>query len=445
MIITRFAPSPTGNLHIGGARTALFNYLFAKASNGKFLLRIDDTDQIRSDIKYINDIKNSLQWLGLTWDNFGEEVYQSSKFSRYLQIAENLVNQGRAYRCYASPEESEYARSIEDVVVRKEFLRNLPIKDNYTIRFKMLSNRIECHDTISGSHIIDERCLDDFVMIRQDKTPTYMLASVVDDEDMQITHIIRAKEHLANTYRQLPLIYALNYNIPVYSHVPLIHNQNGEKLSKRHGAASVFDYKELGIMPEALCNYLLRLGWGHSDTDIISMEDAIKIFSLDGLRSSPAKTDMDKLSSINSYYMKHLPHNIILDRADLSEKIKERAKKCIENLCEKATSINYIKDMCNQIFNDNIEYKDDLPKLSEVDKGIIGKFNFNNIDFSSPESIKKDVMEAVALCESKKNILMFLRIAITGMKISPGLFEIIYALEKNECQKRLDSIKYNLE
>ena len=442
-VATRFAPAPTGNLHVGGARTALFNYLFARASGGTFLLRIDDTDLSRSTESYTNNIKNSLTWLGIEWDNKGHEMYQSSRTGLYLKLAQNLVDSGKAYKCYATEEQDLEAKDIENMNRRKLFLRSIEGDESkpYTIRFKMpLEGEFIVEDTIAGTIPILHENLDDFVLIRQDGTPTYMLATVIDDEELKITNIIRGKEHLTNTYRQIPLINALGYKTPIYSHVPLINDENGKKLSKREGAKSLQEYESMGILPEAMCNYMLRLGWGHGNSDIITMEEAKKIFNLDGLRPSPARMDIDKLLSINSHYIKTLPDDDLINILNLKPEIVPKVRTCLSNMREKADTLTYIRDMSNKIFGSNlIHFFDKVPKLEPPEMRFINTVDFDMINFQSPLDINtslKSMMNLYPILD-KKNILMFIRVALTGLKVSPGLFEIMYALGKETCMRRI--------
>lgn len=441
-VITRFAPSPTGNLHIGGARTALFNFLYARANNGCFLLRIDDTDMARSSSSYTDNIVNSLRWLGLNWDNESQEVYQSRRSALYHEVVDRLVASGAAYRCYASEEDEMKIKEMATLNERKVAMRNCPISDRYTLRFKMdLDGEIVVHDTIAGEIAIKYENLDDFVLIRQDGSPTYMLASVVDDGEMGITNIIRGSEHLPNTYRQLPLIKALGYHIPTYSHIPLIHDAEGRKLSKRYAAASVHEYEQMGILPEALCNYMLRLGWGHGDKDVVPLQEAKQIFNLDGLRPSPAKFDMDKLLSLNSHYIKQLPDDELISRLNIPKHIIPQVAICLTSMREKGNTLTYISEMSTKLFSNHIpEYFDQIPELHQDELDFLRNPNelLDRIDFDSPSTIKESLMNAIdSKSLDRKNILMFLRVALTGMRVSPGLFEIIKALDKDLCAERL--------
>ena len=312
-IVTRFAPSPTGFLHIGGARTALFNWLFAKHSNGLFRLRIEDTDRERSTPEATKAILEGLGWLGLDWD--GDPVYQSERAARHRELAEQLLAEGRAYRCYASAEElaemRERARAEGrapryDGRWRDRDPAEAPEGVAPAIRLKAeTAGETVVRDRVQGDVVFRNDQLDDLILLRSDGTPTYMLAVVADDHDMGVTHVIRGDDHLNNAARQMQILAALGWEPPVYAHVPLIHGADGAKLSKRHGALGVEAYRDMGYLPEALRNYLLRLGWSHGDDEIISTEQAIEWFSLEGLGKAAARLDLAKLESVNAHYMKH--------------------------------------------------------------------------------------------------------------------------------------------
>lgn len=440
-VVTRFAPAPTGFLHIGGARTAIFNYLFACATGGKFFLRIDDTDVSRSTKEYTQQIIDSLKWLGLEWGNAGNEMYQSQRFAHYLAIAEDLVDAGKAYRCYVSDSDAEKIRELQDLKERKEKLRTIRSSKNYTIRFMMPDNEIIfIKDTIAGSISINSSDLDDFIMIREDKTPTYMIASVIDDQEMGVTNIIRGNEHLTNAYRQMFLIKALSYNIPIFTHIPLIQNEQKQKLSKRDGAVSIDEYKEMGILPEAMFNYVLRLGWSKGNEEIITMEEAKKCFNLEALRPSASCFDLKKLTWVNSQYIKNkIPGDELLRRAKVTGAAYTRALLCIDDIKKKADDLKYIYDICQQVFaNDRIQLKDELPEIGNKELLFLSKLNFSSLDFSSADTIKSSLTDLISdATVDKKEALMFLRVALTGMKVSPGIFEVIFSLGRDISQSRL--------
>ena len=319
--VLRFAPSPTGYLHIGGARTALFNWLYARHTGGKFLLRIEDTDRERSTPEAVGAIFNGLNWLGLNWDD--EPLFQFARADRHRAIAHELLARGRAYRCYATPQELEQMRA--DQKANGQSIRydgrwrdRQPGPEQkgmpHVIRLKApLTGETVIHDQVQGMVRWANDQLDDMVLLRSDGTPTYMLAVVVDDHDMGITHVLRGADHLNNAARQLQIIQALEWPVPVYGHIPLIHGPDGAKLSKRHGALAVEAYRDMGYLPEAMRNYLLRLCWSHGDDEIIPTEKAIDWFDLDGIGRSAARFDLKKLDSLNAHYMRQTSDGALAD------------------------------------------------------------------------------------------------------------------------------------
>jgi glutamyl-tRNA synthetase len=307
-VVTRFAPSPTGYLHIGGARTALFNWLFARANGGKYLLRVEDTDRERSTDAAVKAIFEGLEWLGLLGDE--EPLFQSTRADRHVAVAQEMVERNTAYRCYLTPAEIDVLRT-ELREAGKPFRspwrdrRDCPQDQTYTIRLRApLDGSTVIDDRVQGRVEIANDQIDDLILLRSDGAPTYMLAVVVDDHDMGVTHVIRGDDHLTNAFRQLQIIRALGWAEPVYAHVPLIHGPDGAKLSKRHGALGVDAYQGMGYLPEAMRNYLLRLGWSHGDDEIISTDQAIAWFNLENIGRSPARLDFDKLASVNAHYLR---------------------------------------------------------------------------------------------------------------------------------------------
>ncbi len=320
--VTRFAPSPTGYLHIGGARTALFNWLYARHHGGSFLLRIEDTDRARSTDDAIAKIIDGMDWLGLTPDR--PPLFQFARADRHAAIAHRLLAEGKAYRCHATAQELEAMREEQKA-------KGLPQRYDgrwrdrtdtpdlpYVVRLKApQTGETVIEDQVQGRVAQANAELDDFVLLRSDGTPTYMLAVVVDDHDMAVSHVIRGDDHLTNTFRQLALIRALGWPEPVYAHVPMIHGPDGAKLSKRHGALGVEAYRdEMGILPEALENYLLRLGWAHGDTELVARDEAVTLFDLDGVGRSPGRFDLKKLESVNAHYMKQAANERLVTLAD---------------------------------------------------------------------------------------------------------------------------------
>lgn len=456
----RFAPSPTGYLHIGGARTALFNYLFAKHNKGKYLLRVEDTDRERSTPEAIEAIFASLNWLGIQSDE--EPVFQFSRAQRHAEVAQQLLQSGNAYYCYCSPEELQAMR--EEAAAKKLPPRyngvwrdrdpaTAPSGINPVIRFKSpQEGALTIQDHVQGSVTVQNSQLDDMVLLRADGTPTYMLSVVVDDHDMGITHIIRGDDHLNNAFRQHHIYAAMGWKIPEFAHIPLIHGVDGAKLSKRHGATSADVYKDMGFLPEAMKNYLLRLGWAHGDDEIISEAQAIEWFSFEGIGRSPARFDMAKLHNLNGHYIRHADDARLFDlalpfiekhlkrvlAADETDRIvrgmpglKERAKTLIE-LSESA--LIYIKPLpldekaVALLSQDNIAYlKNLLPKLEACD------FTHDALEMLLRSAAEEFGIKLGALAAP-------LRVAITGRSVSPSLFEVMAILGKEESLKRISEV-----
>jgi glutamyl-tRNA synthetase len=461
-VITRFAPSPTGYLHIGGARTALFNYLFAKVNNGKFLLRIEDTDKERSTEPAIAAILAGLKWLNIDWD--GEVVFQSKQIERHVRAALSLVEQGKAYYCFTPQSEIDEsrARAIDN---KQHFIFKSKWRDANPDDFpKNVKPVVRLKAPRTGETIIDDRLqgkvvvandhLDDMVLLRSDGTPTYMLAVVVDDHDMGITHIIRGDDHLTNAARQILIYQAFGWQVPVMVHIPLIHGPDGAKLSKRHGALGVEAYKEMGYLPEALCNYLLRLGWAHGDDEIIPRDKAIEWFNIEGLGKAPSKLDFAKMKYINAQYLREL------DNTTLAEFVKEYLTcegiiittddlKCIvqgmDGLKTRAELVNDLAILAriyllNQEVKDNSDATEIIAKCNkELVLQVINKLT--EVEVWTKESVEMTLKNIAASNNIKIGELMLpLRAIITGMTATPSVFEIIAILGRNETMKRLNRI-----
>jgi glutamyl-tRNA synthetase len=353
-VVTRFAPSPTGFLHIGGARTALFNWLFARHHGGKFLLRIEDTDLKRSTPEAVEAIYEGLRWLGLDWD--GDAISQYSQAKRHQEVATAMLESGHAYRCYCSPEEltamREQARADGrpmryDGTWRDRDPADAPAGINPVIRLKAPQDgETVIEDQVQGTVTVANSQLDDMIMLRANGTPTYMLAVVVDDHDIGITHVIRGDDHLNNAFRQAQIYRAMKWDVPNFAHIPLIHGPDGAKMSKRHGALGVTEYRDDGMLPAAMRNYLLRLGWGHGDDEIISTEQAIEWFELENVGKAAARFDQTKLTSLNAHYIRHGNNEELLEilmpaleervQGGLAEEALNRVKKGINGLKERA-------------------------------------------------------------------------------------------------------------
>lgn len=454
----RFAPSPTGYLHIGGARIALFNYLFAKSTGGKFLLRIEDTDRARSTYAAVDAIFAGLKWLGLDWDE--EVVYQFARAERHREIARKLVELGKAYYCYAHSEESKNAKNI-DYSNFKHFVspwRDKSAPDELdgvkgAVRLKVNnSGTTKIEDKVQGIIEVSNSELDDMVLLRSDGTPTYMLAVVVDDHDMDITHVIRGDDHLTNSFRQVQIYNALEWRIPIFAHVPLNHAEDGSKLSKRHGAAPVGAYEEMGILPEALNNYLMRLGWSHGNDEIISMEEAVSWFKLEDLNRAPSKLDTAKLMHINGCYIRKTDNDVLLKKITPILMEKHDIQKDAKELEYVTRGINGLK-----------ERAEDLNKLVEIADVYFTKAPFDidaeNQKYFSPENIEiltnyVSLLLNVSLWEEKhllnetreflktynKKLAEFsqiLRLKLCGRTISPSVFEMFTAFGRDESIRRI--------
>ncbi|MFL2821533.1 MAG: glutamate--tRNA ligase [Candidatus Puniceispirillales bacterium] len=447
MIRTRFAPSPTGKLHIGGARTALFNYLFAKSNGGKFFLRIEDTDIKRSSKENIDVILNGLNWLKLIPSE--KEKYQSNETNKHIDIAYKLLKNGFAYRCYLSSEEliemRNESRKKGEVIKSpyRDNLANIKNKD-FVIRLKMpLEGQTTINDKVQGKVNINNSILDDMVLLRKDNSPTYMLASVVDDYNMEITNIIRGDDHFNNAFRQIQIIKYMNWPIPTYAHIPLIHGEDGTKLSKRHGAENVMDYKQDGYEVEVLKNYLLRLGYSINDDKIYDLESDIFNFKLDKINKSPSRFDLKKLSNMNALYLRTQPLNNLLNRIktkfNLNEEILHRLDFLLPDLIQRYTYLNEIEDdilwLSNDFTNNWSELdQEDLNLVLDV-INILKSIKWNLIELK--ENIEKFL---VGNNLKMKDLGPLLRSILTGKTNTPDIFKVIFIIGRNECIKRLTKV-----
>ena len=447
MIRTRFAPSPTGKLHIGGVRTALFNYLFAKSNGGKFLLRIEDTDIKRSSKENIDVILNGLNWLKLIPSE--KEKYQSNETQQHIDIAYKLLKNGFAYKCYLSTEELNEMRNQsrkKGEVIKSPYrdnLANLKNKD-FVIRLKMpLEGQTTINDKVQGEVNVNNSILDDMVLLRKDNSPTYMLASVVDDYNMEITNIIRGDDHFNNAFRQIQIIKYMNWPIPTYAHIPLIHGEDGTKLSKRHGAENVMDYKKDGYEVEVLKNYLLRLGYSVNDDKIYDLENNTFNFKLDKINKSPSRFDLKKLSNMNALYLRSQPLNNLLNRIktkfNLNEEILERLDFLLPDLIQRYTYLNEIENDFLWLSND---FTNNLLDLNQENLNLV--FEVLNI-LKSTEWNLIELKENIEKCLVENNLKMkdlgpILRIILTGKTNTPDIFKVIFIIGRNECIKRLTKV-----
>ena len=455
-VVTRFAPSPTGDLHIGSARTALFNYLFARHYGGKFLLRIEDTDKKRSTDESVQSILDGLAWLGVDYNS--EPVYQSQRFSRHQEVAKRLLEEGKAYLCFTSQEEIANARKetiskgtsfrfesqwrdISDSLCHPQDIR--PV-----LRIKAPRNgEMLINDLVQGTVKISCDHLDDLILLRSDGSPTYMFAVVVDDYDMGITHIIRGDDHLNNAFRQQMIFEACGFNIPQFAHIPLIYGADGAKMSKRHGAVGTSTYEEMGYLPEALFNYLLRLGWSHGNDEIISKEQAIKWFGLGAVGKGPARFDISKLNYLNAHYIKEQDDKklveIILNKLpDVNAESKEFISQGMANMKCRVKSTNDIVELSKiYVVPDILEYDDKIILvIKEASELIICDVidMLENLNDYSKNVIQEKFKGIAKKYDIKIGELMKpIRAILTASHLSPSIFEIISILGKDHILRRL--------
>ncbi|HEY1962601.1 MAG TPA: glutamate--tRNA ligase [Rhizomicrobium sp.] len=458
--VLRFAPSPTGYLHIGGARTALFNWLYAHHTGGKFLLRIEDTDRQRSTTEAIEAILEGMRWLGLAWD--GEPVFQFARAARHREVAEQLLTGGKAYRCYTTPAELEEMRAQQraegkplryDGRWRDRDPSESPPGTPFVVRLKSpQSGETIVHDMVQADVRFANENLDDMVLLRSDGTPTYMLAVVVDDYDMGITHVIRGADHLNNAARQLQIIQALGWPVPVYAHVPLIHGPDGAKLSKRHGALAVDAYREMGYLPEAMRNYLLRLGWSHGDDETISTEQAIAWFNLENIGRSPARFDFKKLDSINAHYIRASDEALLvrevsglLARREPSEELNDVARARLLTLMpalkERAKTLVELADSAAFLFTDGPRTLDAqsqkmlTPEAAKTLDEIVSVLENTPWQAAALEDAARAFSENRGL--KLGQVAQPIRAAITGRLSSPPIFEVLAVLGREESLSRI--------
>ncbi|MBL4837158.1 MAG: glutamate--tRNA ligase [Kordiimonadaceae bacterium] len=457
-IVTRFAPSPTGFLHIGGARTALYNWLLARRHGGKFLLRIEDTDKKRSTTEAIDAISAGLKWLGLDWD--GDAVSQASRADRHREVAQTLLKAGNAYKCFASPEELKTLREEARTAgkpFRGDIWRNrqdeAPEDAPYSIRIKMPREGAETiADTVQGDVTVQNAELDDMILLRSDGNPTYMLAVVVDDHDMGVTHVVRGDDHLNNAFRQLQIYSAMGWDIPVYAHIPLIHGPDGKKLSKRHGALGVEAYEEMGFLPAAMRNYLLRLGWSHGDDEIITTEQATGWFNLENIGRGPSRFDFDKVDSLNAHYLKALSGSELLSFArialentlsrPLSELEECRLIKALPSLAERAKRLPDLHEGASLFCNTRpLSLSEKAANLLAGDNGpLMGDVatELEAIPVWKHEEIKAAIMSFATARDLKPGkVMQPVRAAVTGGKQSGDLADTLEILGQEETVARL--------
>lgn len=465
MVRVRFAPSPTGYLHIGGARTALFNWLFARHNKGKFILRLEDTDRSRSTEEYIEAIIEGMRWLKLDWD---EGPYrQTDRFEIYRNYVERLIAEGKAYRCYCTPEELEERRKKALSEGRtpkydgrcRNITKTIPNR-HYAIRFRMPEEgQVIIKDLIKGEVVFENSQLDDLIIMRSDGTPTYNFVVVVDDVEMGITHVIRGDDHLNNTPKQVHIYRAIGFETPIFAHLPMILGSDRTRLSKRHGATSVLAYRDMGYLPDALVNYLVRLGWSYGDQEIFTREELIEYFSFENVGKSSAIFNPEKLLWLNSQYMMRcedpelsrlvipflIKEGMIKDSSEIDI---EWLSKAVRTLKERAKTLVELSKMLRYYISEEIEYEEKardkfltpevLPRLLEI------RESFESITPFSAEALERVLKEYISRHNLKLGqIAQPIRVALTGGTESPGIFEVLEVMGKAKVLKRLDrAIEY---
>jgi len=454
----RFAPSPTGPLHIGGVRTALFNWLLAKKNKGKYFLRIEDTDKERSKDEFKKQIISSLAWLGIEHDD--KEYIQSKNINKHVSIAEELIKKGFAYPCYCTEKELESQKALAKrkklPFVYNRKCRDLKEKKDVPaiIRFKSkISGSTLIKDLVQGDRNISNSTIEDFVILRKDKSPTYQLSATVDDHEMKITHVIRGDDHMINSFKQKQIYEAMKWEVPNFAHIPLIHSEKGKKLSKRDNASTLEDYIKIGIISDALRNYLLRLGWSYKDKEIFTKQESIDLFDLSGVGKSPSKLDMARILSINETYIKTIDEKNLFEffkkyvskyKAALDQSKESILIKSMSFLKNKAKTLEDIWNNAQYIIKDKIEIgSEDKKLIDDLSKAIIKEFI---AEYEKLSSLSKETLEPVIKSLIDKHKTNFkgvgqpLRIALVGSRFGPGLYDVILSLDKTEVVKRLNQI-----
>ena len=457
----RFAPSPTGPLHIGGIRTALFNWLLARKNKGKFFLRIEDTDKERSKDEFRLQIINSLKWLSIDYD--GNEYIQSKNISKHVSVAEELIKKGFAYECYCLEDEINEQKEkckkqgIPYVYNRKwRDAKDLEIPKNIepVIRFKSkISGNTIIKDLVQGERNISNSTIEDFVILRKDKSPTYQLSATVDDHEMEITHVIRGDDHMINSFKQKQIYEAMKWEVPSFAHIPLIHSEKGKKLSKRDNASTVNDYIKIGVIPEAFRNYLLRLGWSYKDKEIFSLKESIDLFNFEGIGKSPSKLDMSRILSMNETYIKSINEKDLFNKLiEFSDKFKtkiDKSKKsavfkALSFLKNKAKTLEDIYNNSSYILIDNLTISsEDRSLVDQKSQDIIKNFiedyeKLSNLNRESLEPIIKNLIDKHKT--NFKGVGQPLRIGLVGTKFGPGIYDIILSLDKTTVIHRLKKL-----
>ena len=453
-VVTRFAPSPTGFLHIGGARTALFNWAFARHHDGKFLLRIEDTDRARSTDEAIEAILDGMAWLGLNADD--EPVFQHKNADRHIEVVQTLLASGNAYKCYCTPEEIEAMREAAraagkppryDGTWRDRDPGEAPDGQTYVVRFRApQEGSTVIDDCVQGTVTTANDQLDDLIILRSDGTPTYMLSVVVDDHDMGVTHIIRGDDHLTNAARQSQIYNALGWQVPDFAHVPLIHGSDGAKLSKRHGALGVDAYRDMGLLPEAMRNYLARLGWSHGDDEIFTTEQLIGWFGLEAIGKSPARFDMTKLENVNGHHIRRHDDNalaaLVCANAPELAPVQATLEAAMPVLKERAKSLHEIADMGRFLISARpIDITEKAAKSLTADtRARLAALHprLESLEDWKHAAIEAEIRAFLSDHDIKLgDIAPALRAALTGAPASPGIFDVLALLDKAEVLGRL--------
>ncbi|MEC7289417.1 MAG: glutamate--tRNA ligase [Pseudomonadota bacterium] len=478
-VVTRFAPSPTGMLHIGGARTALFNYLFAKRHGGEFLLRVEDTDKARSTDEATQAILDGMQWLGLTADQ--DPVFQSKNAGRHVECAEQMIAAGKAFKCYATPDELQARREAGEAkrkAAKEDGLSDAakeallaeantllapyrsPWRDGgtppapdapFTVRLRAPDDdEIAVSDHVQGDVTLQTREIDDLILLRADGSPTYMLAVVVDDHDMGVTHVIRGDDHFRNTFRQLPIYWAMGWDVPEFAHVPMIHGSDGAKLSKRHGALSTLAYRDMGYLPDAMTSYLVRLGWSHGDQEVFTMDDAAAVFDLAGINKAPGRLDLEKLGDVNAHFLRTIeePRLLALLRPEIekltpvTDALSERLQHAISTLKERGQTLPELAESCRFLWDsnaDNLNKKarkalreDGIKRLSDLREAL------DAVDSWTIEALQ-GALEGFCAAHtlSMGQVGPPLRAALTGGLPAPDLAPVMYWLGRDEVLARI--------
>lgn len=479
-VVTRFAPSPTGMLHIGGARTALFNYLFARRHGGKFLLRVEDTDKARSTDEATQAILNGMSWLTLNADE--APVFQSKNAARHVECAEQMMANGKAFKCYATPEELQARREAGETKraqAKQEGLSEAdretllaeanellapyrsPWRDGgdppapdapFTVRLRAPDDEeIAVSDRVQGDVTLKTREIDDLILLRADGTPTYMLAVVVDDHDMGVTHVIRGDDHFRNTFRQLPIFAAMGWDVPEFAHVPMIHGSDGAKLSKRHGALSTLAYRDMGYLPEAMNSYLVRLGWSHGDQEVFTLDEAAAVFDLGGINKAPGRLDLEKLRDVNAHFMRNADEARLMallqpeieKLTTLDARLTERLQHALPTLKERGQTLPELAESCRFLWDSNAENlnkkarkalrEEGIKRLSELREALDGADSWT---IETLQSVLDAYCAAHTL--SMGQVGPPLRAALTGGLPAPDLAPVMYWLGRDEVLARIE-------